>query len=343
MATFVYPNNRELIQIAPDKVARITLPRLGFDLMPLRPVNAHFIEYQQKDNYQGLQQLRGLDGGPALVKRVGQKRYVFEPGAYGEYIQIQESELTKRAGGLPMEALMGVPIDISDLVLDAQDQLLVRELDLIEYIIWTLLTTGTVTITQGSGSQLSYTQTFSLQTYAATAWSNSATATPLTDIRTAALKGRGKGVSFGSQAAIYMNRAQANALLNNVNNNDIGGRKAQFGSTFNDLDAINKLLLANDLPPMIIYDEGYIDSSGTFQLFIPLGKAILVGYRVDGSKVGEYRLTRNANNPGMAPGSYQKVIDNTGGAKIPANIEIHRGHGGGPVMFFPSAVVIISC
>lgn len=343
MPTFTYPQNRELSLIAPEKVARITLPRLGFSLVPLRPSEAHFVEFEQKDNYYGLQNLRGLDGSPVRINRVGRKRYIYEPAAYGEFVEIQESELTKRAGMTPQAALLGVPLDISDLVLDGQDQLLVRELDLIEYIIWTLLTTGTITITQGNSSNVSYTQTFALQTYSASAWGTAASATPLSDIRTACLKGRGKGVSFGSQAMLVMNRSNANRLLNNANSADLFGKRAAVGQTFNDISEVNKFLLANDLPPIVIYDEGYIDSSGTFQLFIPDGKAILIGYRTDGSKIGEYRLTRNANNPGFAPGSHMKIEDNTAGNKIPANIKIHRGHNGGPVFYFPSAVVIISC
>jgi hypothetical protein len=52
-------------------------------------------------------------------------------------------------------------------------------------------------------------------------------------------------------------------------------------------------------------------------------------------------MTRNANNPDLAPGPYMRVID-TGEIVIPRSIEVHDGHNGGPVIYFPSAVVVMS-
>jgi hypothetical protein len=344
--SFVYPQNRELMMIGPDKVARITQNRVGFEIMPLRPVNAHFVEWEQKDNYAGLQELRGLDGSPSLVKRVGAKRYIYEPGVFGEYVKIDEAELTKRAGPLTAEQLAGIPIDVTDLVMDGQDQLIVRELDRIEQIIWTLLTTGTITISQANAI-LSFVATFTIQTYSGSDWSVVATGTPIVDFRAASLLGAGKGVTFGAQAKAYMNRVTANNMLNNTNANDVGGKRIENGANMLDLQKINAVLAANDLPQIVVYDEGYIASNGTFTRFIADDKVVIVGARADGSRVGEYRLTRNANNPGMAPGSYEKVIDRTGNnpsrQEIPADIQIHRGHNGGPAIYFPSAIIVMSC
>jgi hypothetical protein len=58
------------------------------------------------------------------------------------------------------------PIDVSDLVLRAQDQLMGRELDRIEQIIWALLTTGTFSVLLPSGAT-GFTATFTLATYSA--------------------------------------------------------------------------------------------------------------------------------------------------------------------------------
>jgi hypothetical protein len=343
--SFVYPQNRELMMIGPDKVARITQKRVGFDILPLRPVNAHYVEWEQKDNYKGLQQLRGLDGSPSLVKRVGSSRYIYEPGVFGEFVKIDEAELTKRAGPLTADQLAGIPIDVSDLVLDGQDQLIVRELDRIEQIIWTLLIAGTITVSQANGL-LAVVAAFTIQTSSGTDWSNASAGTPIADFRAAALLGAGKGVTFGSQAKAYMSRPTANYMLNNTNANDVGGKRIENGANMLDLRQINAVLAANDLPQIEIYDEGYINDSNVFTRFLTLRKVVIVGARADGSRVGEYRLTRNANNPGMAPGSYERIIDRTGNnpnrQEIPADIQIHRGHNGGPAIYFPSAIIVMS-
>jgi hypothetical protein len=340
---FVYPQNREIRIIGPIKVARMSAERVGFEICPMNNVPAARVEWVQSDNFIGLQQLRGLDGAPSHVKRVGKNRYGYEPGVYGEFETIEETELTKRAGSVTTD----VPIDVSDLVLEGQKQLIIRELDRQESIIWTLLSTGTFSITSPNG-QVVFTDTFAVQTYAAgVAWATLATAAPFVDFRAAALLSRGKGVRFDATATAYMNQTTANNMLNNTNANDIGGKREAAGANFLSLSDLNKWLLANDLPQIKVYDEGYYDDTNTFQLFIPNAKVVVVGKRTDGETVGEYQLTRNANNPGYAPGSYEHVEDRTGNApdgqkQVPANIKIHRGHNGGPVLFFPSAIVVMS-
>lgn len=336
MADFVYPSDVQLTQIAQTLEPRLRDGRAGFDIFPMVDVDQHLLEWEQMDNYIGLQQVRGLNGDPTRVKPVGMKRYLMQPGVYGEYGLIDEQELVTRR---PMGVFSG-RVDITDLVLMRQNQLLQRRLDRIEYIIWTLLVTGTFAIADGSITM--HTDSYTFQTFSAgTAWGTPATSTPLADMRTTQLKSRGYSVDFGTRATLYMNRTTFNQLLANTNAADLGGRKAQFGESINGPDGVNRLLSQDDLPSIQIYDMGYLDSSGTFQLFIPNNKAVLVGARIGNQRVGEYRMTRNASNPGMAPGAYMRTIDR-GDERIPRSIEVHDGHNGGPVIFFPSAVVVMT-
>jgi hypothetical protein len=76
-------------------------------------------------------------------------------------------------------------------------------------------------------------------------------------------------------------------------------------------------------------------------LFIPNNKVVVVGTRPAGQRVGEYRITRNANNPDLGPGPYMKVVDN-GEDKVPREIDVHDGHNGGPVLYYPGAIVVMS-
>jgi hypothetical protein len=125
---FIYPTNFELSQIEPDLVARGAAgrrgpgdharPRSQRGRSPLDPAG---------------QLLRPpgparLDGAPTRVQRAGEKVYTYEPGVFGEYVDITETELTRRAGYSPA----GTPIDVSDLVVNADQQLINREFDRIE-------------------------------------------------------------------------------------------------------------------------------------------------------------------------------------------------------------------
>jgi hypothetical protein len=307
-----------------------------FNIFPIRSVETHNLEWEQKDNYVGLQQVRGLNGQPGRVKMIGGKRFIMSPGVYGEYIPIDEKVLTeRRQWGNPL-----APIDIIDLVREAQDQLLGRRLDRIEQIGWTLLSTGTFSVAQNN--VVMHTDAYTPQTYGAgVVWATIATSTPLADFRAVQLKGRGISVNFGAQATAYMNRTTLNQMLSNTNAVDLAGRRVAGLASVEGLDDLNKLMAKDDLPNIQIYDEGYLNDAGTFQLFVPNNKVIVVGQRRDGDPLGEYRMTRNANNPQMESGPYMLVVDNQG-REVPRQIQVHDGHNGGPVMFHPGAVVIMT-
>jgi hypothetical protein len=109
---------------------------------------------------------------------------------------------------------------------------------------------------------------------------------------------------------------------------------------------VNRYLAAQNLPQIQVYDAGYQSTItvgatvGTFTKFIPDGKVVVVGKRTSGAKIGEYLKTRNASN-GLRPAatatpSTGRTASN-GEKRTPANIEVHRGHNGGPCLYLPSA------
>jgi major capsid protein E len=332
---FIYPSAIVLEQINQELAPRLMAARRIFDILPTKDTDSHLLEWEQKDNYLGLQQVRGLNGQPSRIKQTGGKRYQMQPGIYGEFESLDEQQLTVRRqwGGF------AGAIDVSDLVREAQDKLLQRRLDRIESIGWGLLATGTFSVLDGTTTL--HTDAYTTQTQsAAVPWATVATAAPLADLRTLQLKSRGYSVNFGAQAKAYMNRSTMNALLSNTNAADIAGRRTAGLGSINSAAMVNTLLAMDDLPELVVYDDGYLDDSSTFQLFVPNNKVIVVGARRDGDPVGQYRYTRNANNPGMAPGAYMKVVDDPN--EVPRSIQVHDGHNGGLVLWHPAAVVVLT-
>ena len=333
--TFIYPTSAELQLIAQDKLPVLTLDDPIFAIFPIVNVDAAILMWEQRDNYAGLQQVRGLGGSPSKVQAVGGKRYTVVPGAYGEFMVLDELELTtRRAYGS-----FGQPIDVSDMAMERQDLLLNRRIDRYRYTGWTLATTGTFSAANADGT-VEHTDTFALQTYTASIpWSTHATATPLADLRAMKLLARGHSVSFGRDATLYINQTTANDLLLNTNANDLYGRRTGGFGTFNTLAQINEILAGDDLPTIEVYDGHFLsDATGTYQLFIGNGKGVLVGQRPQGQAIGDMANTRNANNPDMGPGAYQKIIDR-GEDQVPRRIEVHDGANFAPRVYFPSALV----
>lgn len=336
MPTYVYPNNAELFEVQQKLLPVLTMADPIFDIMPIVNKDAHLVMWEQEDDYIGLQQLRGINGAPRLVQAVGGKRFQIVPGVYGDLANVDELEITSRRA---FGDLSASPINISDLVMKRQAQLMTREINRIKAIGWTLIATGTFSVS-GPDGLAGHTDTFSLQTFAGSDWSTVATATPLVDFRAAKLLQRGFSVSFGREAKAYANSTTVNRMLNNTNSSDLHGKRQGGGDTFNSLMNVNNVLLDNDLPMVVEYDGGYLNDSGTFVNFIPDDKVVLVGARTDGGRVAEYQMTRNANNPSEGPGAYTKVVDDPN--KVPRCIEVHKGHNGGPAIYFPSAIVIMS-
>jgi hypothetical protein len=333
MVDFVYPSAVVLEQINQELAPRLMANRRIFDILPTQNVDSHLLEWEQKDNYLGLQQVRGLNGQPSRVKQTGGKRYMQAPGVYGEFELLDEQQLTVRR---PWGTFAG-SIDVTDLVREAQDKLLQRRLDRIEQIGWTLLATGTFSV--ADGVTILHTDAYTTQTFsAAVPWATVATATPLADLRAIQLKSRGYSVNFGAGSRAYMNRSTANALLSNTNQADIAGRRTAGLGSINSMAMVNTLTAMDDLPEIVIYDDGYYDDSGTFQLFVPNNRVIVVGQRRDNDPIGQYRFTRNANNPAMEAGPYMKVVDDPD--EVPRSIQVHDGHNGGIVLFHPAAIVV---
>jgi hypothetical protein len=340
MLDYEYPTTRELREINPEKIQELTRVRPTFEIFPLVDSQYWTLEWMIKDNWMGFQQLRGLNGEPSYVKMVGEKTFSAQPGVYGEYMTVDEKMMTLRA----QSARSGEPVDISDLVVERQDYLNYRELELIEFIHWKALLDGQFSFVGPTGA--TYADQFPIQTAAFSDWSDYANATPLKDLMGLKEMSSGKSVSFGTGAKIFLNSVTLSHLFRNRNANDLGGQLAIASGgvkPVKNLGEINTTLQSHGLPQLVEYDEGYnAEPNGIFTKWIPNDVLSIVGQRTNGDRLGEYRMVRNALNSDGAPGRYEKVIDR-GETRVPRIIEVHRGHNGGLVIFYGSAIIKATC
>lgn len=347
---FTYPSAAELSVIEPELVARGAEGRLGLQLMPSVEKNTYKVRWRQKDSYFGLQAMRGMDGQPTRVQRIGESLYEYEPGVFGEFGEITEQELTARAENLNP---VSDPIPVDEMVLEIDQALIGRELDRKESSIFSLLLDGilNITIDGPQGLQVVYKDSYPIQTYTSPVSVADATnSTPIRYFQTMQQMGQPSGISvdFGTGATFHCNSVTTNAILNNLNAADLFGKRIGGGNTPNDLNDVNKILQALGLPKIQTYDWGYLTApkakGGKYKKFIPDYRGILVGARPGNATIGNYIVTRNASN-GHRPGSYTYTIDRANGTngekRTPANIERHRGHNGGPVIYYPSAVIAV--
>lgn len=339
MADLIYPTNAQLGLVAQELLPRLEADRPVFSFFPTTNAETSNVEWEQLDIYTGLMAVRGLNGQPGRVILPGGKRFAMPAGVYGEYVPVDEKQLTERR---QWGDQMARPVDITDLVRKAQDLLLKRRLDRIEQQIWLLLVTGTFSVIRDN--VIMHTDSYTTQSFSsAVPWSTIATSTPLADFRAVQLLARGLSVSFGPSATAYMNLVTYNRLISNTNASDLGGRRLAGLAPVNGPGQLSQLMMMDGLPQIAIYDQGYIpDGSTTLTTYIPDNKVVVVGNRTDNDPVGEYIYTRNATNPGMAPGPYTMVIDKLQNEGPPRTVEVHDGFNGGTAIYHPSAIVVMS-
>jgi hypothetical protein len=337
MANYSYPTATELMEIEQVKLPRLTADSPIFKLFPFEGKRTHLLEWEQEDNYGGMQQIRGLDGKPPRVATVGARSFLMKPGVYGEFMAIDEMERTlRRAYGA-----FNSPASLDDLVMRRQDQLLVRRLNRIEWLSWQLALYGYFRVMDNKNA-IVHTSGYANQQYTSpTPWSNTATASPLDDFRAIQLLGRGQSAEFGAGATAYVNRVTGNRLLANTNDADLGKKLASGFNPATSINGLNTLLSVEGLPNVEVYDDGYHDEAGVWHQWIPDGKALVVGRRSGGAPIGNFRFTFNVNNLGGEPSPYTRVIDRSEDT-IPAEVEVHDGFNGGPVIYYPGSLVTMN-
>lgn len=342
MATYSYPTDFELRDIESSKLAVLNEGDPLERFMPTTDSNDWLLRWTVEGYAGGLQQLRGLDVAPPNVARVGMTDYIQEPGAYGEQMSIREKEMTTRAARF-FPGMPGGRVDLTDLVAGLQDQLLDRRLALTRYVRAQLLLTGTFAIADKAGAGgVRHTDSYAVQTYDATTWATVATATPLLDFRAVQLKGRGLKADFGRRATALMNQTTFNNLIGNTNAADLGGQKTTTLSPLTAPAQFNAIMIAADLPQIEIWEDGYYDTSGTFNLFVPNGKVTVLSAPRPEGPIGEYRMAWNAVT--RAGGPYAFVNDSSNipnKTTVPPLIEVHDGHNGGGVILRPWQVVVM--
>jgi hypothetical protein len=333
----VIPPSFLLRQIEQALVQALTVDDPMFrDVFPFLDFDRSMLTWIQKGNYFGMQQWRGLNNQPPRVSRVGYNQFSAYPGAYGEWTALDEVSMTELR---QPDAMDGAPIRVEGLIRECQDMLTIRRLVRMRWVAWTLIATGTYAVLDMKGT-VGHQDSYTPRVYAAPVpWSNFSGSKPLFDFSQLPLLARGFSLLLGPQSTAYMNLTTFGNLRQNTNNADLYGRRTQGLGTFNSLDQINQLFLGDGLPKIVLFDDGYLDDTGVFRLYIPDNRVIVVGRRQTGAALGNYLLTRNINNPNFAPGVYAKVIDRID--DVPREIEVHNGHNGGPALYHPEAIIVM--
>lgn len=335
----VLPTAAELIEIQQELYPRFAEGRLGMEILPFKTVDTDSIVLYQKDIFKGLQAFRGLGKPVMTVPQHTLGTYTtVKPGYWGEKDEVGEEEMTKWAQ--PGSNCSNRTIDLTSYITMLQERLMERRYNRVEFNIWQLLTFGRYQALNTLG-QVVFQAEFNITNVSAEIpWTDYENASPLNDLRAVQLLEEGTSARFDSCARMIMNRRTANELFKNRNPFDVGRGIVSACCSLPGPEWFNQQFAAQGLARMEIYNGGYVDDSGNFQLYIPTGYVIIVGCRPGDVPPGHYYLTRNVVNCGVDSGFWQKIIDNCA-MDFTRKIELGDGHNGGPALEYPRMVVVM--
>jgi len=335
-AVYTYPENAQVREIERQRSRVIDANQIGSELLPMDTQDTDNVLWEVRDDVRGLTFSRSANAPFPLRTDTGANRFAIIPGMFGEMIRLDEKRITssRRIG------TFGEAIDVSAECSRLMEDLAIREAATIQYIRWSLLTSGVVNVPDQSGRAVEVGR-MTLATFTpSTAWTTSATATPLADLRS--LRDNNVGFfDFGGNARLYGNSKTSSTLWANTNQNDIAGKRTLGLGQVLGLEAYNAVIAPQEsLPVLIAYDGTYLDATGTPVKFIPDGKLVLVGNHWSyGNRIGEYVVTRNANNPNGEPGVYAEIGLSTEPPRLPW---VARGHNGGPRVNYTKQVILVN-
>jgi hypothetical protein len=329
-------------KIAEQKLRNVgTSGRLGLELLPIVKENATTITYEQLQPFRGLMAARGMGGPAGRAQLPGATSWSVSPGYYATTTDFRERDLLERrqVGDWTQFDRNG------NMTSEASDLILQQMYDRMEENAFRLLATGGFEV-RTQGGTVSFQDVYNVPVYVpGVPYSTLATAAPLAHIRLVIADiENGVSVDFRN-GTLVMNRVTVNAILNNANAADLGGKRIEGGNTTNGLDQLNEILAADDLPAIQVYNKGYFpEGVGAHVKFLRDGEIVLVGRREDGEPIGESVITNAVQAAGAsgepAPDWFVQIDDQR--AKTPPFLSVTGGFNGGARLYHSYATARIT-
>lgn len=345
-----FPTNAELNEVV-QAFEVDPSQHIGASILPQAETMYQEVQWDERDADRGLTAPHVMGADPKVDIRQGSTKRRYTPIPFKETDLLKEDELLRARQLGTMAGTLDLSQEIARIARDRFNKTMAR----IEKLRWDTLN-GSISINENG---VVVGESFPVQSYSSgDPWSDHAAATPLADFDAMKLMFRGTGASAAGAKA-YMNQATANNLLENQNAADIKGFQNQnYVQLPYSVEELNKIMGARGLPEIVVYDEGYINESGTFTLFLPNNKVVVVGKRPAGQNVGDFMSTPSLhNNRGgqPAPGYFSVIEVNGAPSETVGNVsmgqlgmgknpkvEITGGIYGGTRLIYPRSVIAMS-
>lgn len=336
--------SREVLQTTPDQME-------GLKILPDDNKQTNMFALLKKRPFKGIAQWRGM-GGTAKPSR---SPFSYEndvcfirPGYWAEFQEIDE--IMMRTVAQP--GIHSAPFDLVDYEGQLMFDISMKLHQLKELLIWQALVNGYVEERDENGLVVwsqRYKITRARFSVSACDVQNS---TPLADLACIVNSVIGvTGARFDTDGAVmYANSRTWECLLRNQNPRDIGRMGLTACCDAPGMERLAQFFMARGLPVPKRYNGIYIDNQGRSNFYIPTGKIVMIGRRIDGQRIGAFyqppTLVQCGTAQAAGHGTFVVRQDNAcpdsrmewRGAR---KIRWTYGLEGIPVLEYPTSVIVI--
>ena len=324
-----FPTTQELNFVIRNRSGANVANFIGRSFCPLVPVYSKDIEYDVLSPAFGMTQAHQIGTNPKTVQMPKMETKRTGTAYWKETLRLDEEKLlyARQAGTLNERAGR-------DLVFQGGLQLDTRLETRIEWLTWKPIIDGNLAINENN---VKYTVDYKLPakndiSAAATKWSDPTKSDPAAFLTTMVQSYRGTGAKARS---VYMNSVTAGLAVQSAKFIELL-KQSNFVGMLSPLNPAPALKLMIPNVDFVIYDEGYLDASKNFQMFIPDGEIVMVG-DYPGDKVMDFASTISLHNGGIdkpQPGKFSIVEDESQRKKNPY-VDVTVGIYGLPRIFHP--------
>ena len=326
----LFPTTQELNYIVRNRAGANIANFIGRKLCPVTPVYAKDIEYDVLYPSFGMTQAHQIGTNPKTVQLPKQETKRSGTAYWKETLRLDEEKLlfARAAGTLNQRAGR-------ELVVQAGLQLDTRLEVRLEWLVWKPIIDGLLAIDENN---VKFDVDFKLPvkkdiSAAANKWTAFDKSDPIALLVEIIQGYRGSGAKARS---VYMNSYTAGLAVQSAKFVDML-KQSNYVGFLSSLNATPALKLLIPDVDFIIYDEGYLDEAGNFQMFIPDGEVVVIG-DYPGEKLMDFASTISLHNGGIdkpQPGKFSIVEDKSSQEKNPY-VDITVGIYGLPRIYHPN-------
>ncbi|MDW8293260.1 MAG: hypothetical protein RML84_09245 [Anaerolineae bacterium] len=335
---------REVLQTTPDQME-------GLKLLPDEPKQSHTFALLHKRPFRGIVQWRGM-GGTARPTRAP---FLFEndvcfvrPGYWAEYQEVDEVFLRSFA----QPGTHSAPIDLVEYERQLMFDISMKLHQLKELLIWQALTNGYVEERDENGTIVWSQRYRIIRARFAISACDVQNSTPLADLACIVNSVIGvSGARFDTDGAVmYANSRTWECLLRNQNPRDLGRMGQTACCDVPSLERLAQFFVARGLPVPRKYNGIWNDNQGRPQFYIPTGKIVIIGRRVDGQRLGAFYMPPTLIQAGSDTlGNHGTFVVRQDNASSDSRMEwrgkrvIRYTYGleGIPVLEYPTSVIVV--